>query len=74
MVIARNESAEDAPDNLRHLIAISADGGATWGSVRRAEELITPRCHGSVERFEERRLLFASPASPFRQTEHPYGR
>ena len=34
MVIARNESAEDAPDNLRHLTAISHDGGETWGPVR----------------------------------------
>ncbi len=50
LVVARNESAEDAPDNLRHLTAISKDGGETWGPVRRAEELITPRCHGATER------------------------
>ena len=80
MVMSRNESAEDAPDNLRHLTAISHDGGETWGPVRRAEELITPRCHGPVERFtlaakqDKNRLLFSSPASPFRQKEHPYGR
>ncbi len=69
-----------APDNLRHLVAISRDGGETWGPVRRQEELITPRCHGSTERFtlspqhDRNRLLFSSPASPFRQSEHPYGR
>jgi sialidase-1 len=80
MVVSRNESSEDAPDNLRHLIAISADGGESWGPVRRAEELITPRCHGATERFtlaskqDKNRLLFSSPASPFRQKEHPYGR
>jgi sialidase-1 len=74
MVVARNENAEDAPDNLRHLVALSDDGGETWGPVRRAEELITPRCHGSVERYDEQTLMFASPASPFRQKEHPYGR
>jgi sialidase-1 len=80
MVVARNESGEDAPDNLRHLIALSRDGGDTWGPVRRAEELITPRCHGSVERFtfatthDKDRLLFSSPASPIRQEQHPYGR
>jgi sialidase-1 len=80
MVVSRNESGEDSPDNLRHLIAISRDGGETWGPVRRAEELITPRCHGSTERLslaadgEKNRLLFSSPASPFRQNEHPYGR
>ncbi len=73
MVISRNESSADAPDNLRHLVAISRDGGETWSAVRRAEELITPRCHGAVERFGKR-LLFSSPASPFRQKEHPYGR
>jgi sialidase-1 len=80
MVVSRNENPADAPDNLRHLIAISEDGGETWGPLRRAEELITPRCHGSVERFtlagnqEKNRLLFSSPASPYRQEEHPYGR
>lgn len=79
-VIARNESADDAPDNMRHFTAISRDGGETWGPVQRAEELITPRCHSSVERFtlaathDRDRLLFSSPASPFRQKEHPYGR
>ncbi|MEA3211800.1 MAG: sialidase [Chthoniobacter sp.] len=78
MVVSRNESSEDAPDNLRHLIAISADGGESWGPVRRAEELMTPRCHGATERLasspDRNRLLFSSPASPFRQPEHPYGR
>jgi sialidase-1 len=80
MVISRNESSADAPDNLRHLVAISKDGGETWGPLRRAEELITPRCHGSIARLslESRdsrsRLLFSSPASPFRQKEQPYGR
>lgn len=80
MLIARDESAEDAPANLRHRVAISRDGGETWGSPRRAEELITPRCHGAVERFSlapaqgQNRLLFSSPASPFREPKHPYGR
>ncbi|HEX4130543.1 MAG TPA: sialidase family protein [Pirellulales bacterium] len=80
MVISRNESSADSPDNLRHLIAISNDGGENWGPVRRAEELITPRCHGCVERFTSEggdgksRLLFSSPACPLRQPEHPYGR
>lgn len=73
-VISRNESSEDAPDNLRHLTAISRDGGVTWTGQHRLEELITPRCHGSVERYDAKRLIFASPASPFRQKEHPYGR
>jgi sialidase-1 len=79
-VMSRNESSEDAPDNLRHLTAISHDGGETWSDLHRAEELITPRCHGPVERFtlatqqDKNRLLFSSPASPFRQKEHPYGR
>lgn len=81
-VISRNESSEDAPDNLRHLTAVSRDGGETWVEFHRQEELITPRCHGPVERFTlagiqgqtVNRLLFASPASPYRQPEHPYGR
>lgn len=73
-VISRNESSEDAPDNLRHLTAISKDGGMTWGDLHRLEELITPRCHGPVERFDAKTLLFSSPASPYRQKEHPYGR
>jgi sialidase-1 len=80
MVVSRNESSQDSPDNLRHLIALSPDGGESWGPIRRAEELITPRCHGSTERLtlastaDKNRLLFSSPASPFRQKEHPYGR
>lgn len=79
-VMSRNESSEDAPDNLRHLTSLSHDGGVTWEPVCRAEELITPRCHGPVERFtlaskqDKNRLLFSSPASPYRQKEHPYGR
>ena len=80
MLVARDESPADAPANLRHRVAISRDGGETWGKLRRAEELITPRCHGSVERFSidsthgKNRLLFSSPASPFREPQHPYGR
>ncbi|MBM3860782.1 MAG: hypothetical protein FJ395_14175 [Verrucomicrobia bacterium] len=74
MLVSRDESSEDSPANLRHRVAVSKDGGATWGPVRRAEELITPRCHGAVERYDKGRLLFSSPASPFRQKEHPYGR
>ena len=80
MVVSRNEDSVESPDNLRHLIAISHDGGETWGPLRRAEELITPRCHGCVERLslagndDKKRLLFSSPASPHRQEEHPYGR
>ena len=74
MLISRDESSEDSPANLRHRVAISRDGGETWGPVRRAEELITPRCHGAVERFDKSRLLFSSPASNLRQEEHPYGR
>lgn len=80
MVMSRNEGSTDAPDNIRHLTAISKDGGETWSPPRRAEELISPRCHGPIERFtladthRKNRLLFSSPASPFRQPEHPYGR
>ncbi len=73
-VISRNESSEDSPDNLRHLTAISKDGGVTWSAPQRLEQLITPRCHGCVERFDTKTLLFSSPASPIRQKEHPYGR
>jgi hypothetical protein len=73
-VISRNESAEDAPDNLRHLTAISHNGGETWSEPERLEELITPRCHGSVARLDEKTLAFSAPASPFRQNVHPYGR
>lgn len=73
-VISRNESAEDAPDNLRHLTSLSQDGGVTWSAPQRLEELITPRCHGAVERYDAKTLLFSAPASPIRQAVHPYGR
>lgn len=74
MLISRDESSKDSPANLRHRVAISHDGGETWGPLRRAEELITPRCHGAVERYDKNRLLFSSPASDLRREEHPYGR
>lgn len=74
MLVSRDESADDSPDNLRHRVAISRDGGGTWGEVRRAGELITPRCHGAVERYDTSRLLFTSPASNLRKETHPYGR
>ncbi|HCN77793.1 MAG TPA: hypothetical protein DIT13_11440 [Verrucomicrobiales bacterium] len=70
-VISRNESAEDAPDNLRHLTSLSQDGGVTWSAPQRLEQLITPRCHGAVERHDAKTLLFSAPASPIRQAEHP---
>ena len=79
-VISRNENSVDSPDNIRHLTATSSDGGLTWSGLRRAEELISPRCHGSTLRLtlagaqDKNRLLFSSPASPYRQKEHPYGR
>ena len=75
LAIARDESAANAPDGLRHRVSVSRDGGETWGPVRRAEELITPRCHGPVERIPDTgALLFAAPASPRREERHPYGR
>ena len=74
MLVSRDESSEDSPANLRHRVVVSKDGGATWGPVRRAEQLITPRCHGAVERYDKGRLLFSGLASPVRQEEHPYGR
>ncbi len=46
----------------------------TWENLHRLEELITPRCHGCVERYDAKTLLFSSPASPYHQKEHPYGR
>jgi len=70
-VISRNESAEDAPDNLRHFTSLSQDGGVTWSAPQRLEQLITPRCHGAVERHDAKTLLFSAPASPIRQAEHP---
>jgi sialidase-1 len=85
MVVSRNETSVDSPDNMRHLTSTSSDAGITWSPITRAEELITPRCHGPIERYtlasttsslasDKNRLLFSSPASPFRQDEHPYGR
>ncbi len=80
LLMARPDTPEDGPDNMRHLTARSSDGGETWGPVRRAEELITPGCMGSVARLtlasthDKNRLLFSNPASPVRQKEYPYGR
>ncbi len=82
-LLAFAEKRNDGPGDIGdHDIVFkrSRDGGETWEPARRAEELITPRCHGAVERFDrtpasgKNPLLFSSPASPRREQKHPYGR
>lgn len=76
----RDESGEFAPDRMRQLIAVSADGGTTWSKARRQDELITPRVHASIKRLTladqdgRNRLMFSNPAWPVRDDKHPYGR
>jgi sialidase-1 len=44
-------------------VAISEDGGVTFGEARRDPTLIEPVCQASILRFGETRILFANPAS-----------
>ncbi|MHC4622888.1 MAG: sialidase family protein [Planctomycetota bacterium] len=57
------------PTKKTRAISISADGGATWGSVFNDPQLVEPTCQASLLRYtseaEDRRnrLLFSNPAS-----------
>ena len=61
-------NARDVSGVGRRVIQISEDGGSSWGSPRRAPELIEPPprgCHGSmVSTPTGSTLFFASPSSP----------
>ena len=50
----------------RRAVAVSHDGGETWGSVRLDDALIEPVCQASLIRHR-RRLLFSNPASEKRE-------
>ncbi|MDR0352535.1 MAG: glycoside hydrolase [Opitutaceae bacterium] len=80
MMNARNVYSRSAPDNARRLVALSRDGGLTWPTVWHDEALVSLPCHAATLLYnhpaspDNGLLLFANPASPFRQKEHPYGR
>ncbi len=78
MMNMRNANPADGPDNSRRLVAISHDGGDTWPTVYRDDALVSTTVHASLRRYEfpgtPALLLFSNPASPIRQSEHPYGR
>jgi sialidase-1 len=82
MLSMRNTTPADQPDNSRRLVALSHDGGDTWPVVYRDDALASTPVHASLRVYDppgasaaDRGLvLFANPASPIRQSEHPYGR
>jgi sialidase-1 len=48
-------------------VCISDDGGATFRDLRRDPALVEPMCQASILRFDEKRILFANPASEKRE-------
>lgn len=55
----------------RRAVAISADGGQTWGPVTQHPQLLEPVCQASILRYSwpetRSRILFANPASTSRK-------
>jgi sialidase-1 len=51
----------------RRAVALSRDGGITWGDFRLDEALIEPVCQASMIRYDSRHLLFSNPASTRRE-------
>lgn len=80
MINARNQNLDIRPDNIRRLVAISADGGETWGDTYRDEALISPQVNASIMRYtscvehDRNRILFSNPNNHYRTPNHPYGR
>jgi len=82
MMNMRNANPADQPDNSRRLVALSHDGGDSWPVVYRDDALVSTTVHASLRVYDppvatagDRGLvLFSNPASPIRQSEHPYGR
>ena len=48
-------------------VCISDDGGVTFRDLRRDAALTEPLCQASVLRFDDKRILFANPASTKRE-------
>lgn len=69
-----------APDRMKQFMAVSRDGGMSWGTARPQPELITPGVHASLKRYslageeDKNRLLFSNPAHAEHEKKHPYGR
>jgi sialidase-1 len=80
MINARSAHSPSGPDDHRRLVAVSHDGGDTWPVVYKDEGLVSLRCHASILAYRHPDsphnglVLFANPASPYHQEEHPYGR
>lgn len=80
MMNARNANPADGPDNSRRIVALSRDGGETWGQAYRDDALVSTTVHASLRVYQgsdprgEGLILFSNPAAPIRQDKHPYGR
>jgi hypothetical protein len=85
----RNETAADRDNDASfRYVAVSTDGGATWGAPANAPghkdtQLVSTVCHAAVELYENPAnasdpdngtVLFANPFSSHREEDHPYGR
>lgn len=47
----------------KRAIAISKDGGHSWGKLSFDQTLIEPVCQASIERYSAKKILFSNPAS-----------
>ena len=62
----RNHPIADQKEYFRG-VAISQDGGETFGEAHFDSALVEPRCQASILRYRDR-ILFANPASPTTRT------
>ena len=63
---ARRTTGSDTGD-IDLVLKRSADGGATWGDVRKDQALIDPRCQASIFRHTSgNAILFSNPANTVR--------
>ncbi|MEA2709439.1 MAG: sialidase [Phycisphaerales bacterium] len=68
MLNMRNHRPALTPTTPRQRgVAISTDGGITFQEARRDPALVEPICQASILRFDEKRILFANPASEKRE-------
>jgi sialidase-1 len=51
------------PTSRARQVAVSKDGGLTWGEQRPELALIEPICQASIRRADKKTLLFSNPAS-----------
>lgn len=76
LINMRNHWARDGADKSKgglRMVAVSKDGGKSWGDVRFDKTLVEPICQASLLRYswdgdgQKSRLLFSNPGHPVRR-------